>query len=573
MRDFETAIQQRQTMELMRRVAAQFPERNVTTFMILWLFGDQYSVILPNTLQNIGIAMACMVAISLLLIPQPLCAFWVAVCIASIDTGVVGYMTLWGVNLDAISMITIIMSIGFSVDFSAHISYGYVISDEDEPAKRVCQALGALGWPIMQGALSTIFGVAVLSTVDAYMIVTFFKTVFLVISLGAIHGLIFLPVLLSIFVQHKCFALSRRKEKLKAERSLRIAVQETEEPENDAMHPFGPFGRYGIYLPRLSHCAEYYPGKGDVFAWSGGSFGAGTGHRIASTVHFGPAGRIPVFHHQHNHQVPPMGAPETAVGFHQVVGSPQVTIHSMPRQGFNSNGNNSSHPVMIATTSTNINSGSLGPTCYAPQQVPLALDPSGPFIHGATGRPAVTAGCSLSVGRNSGHPTLRRVSGGHGPVLSNTAFTYAAVSTTPPPFISATNRVYPCPLGRHPETPRHAKDSVMDGDSPILSGQRSSGVKLSRKWSKSAEDLRDSLQRFGPEGSGQECKNGVVSGAPKRFAGNIKPSLPNNKPAPAGRSASEVPPSWVSPFPSTLYNSPISTSYFSSDQSSEQNRV
>lgn len=78
-----------------------------------------------------------MVVISLLLIPQPVCALWVAVAIASIDVGVVGYMTLWGVNLDAISMITIIMSIGFSVDFSAHITYGYVVSEQKEPNEKV----------------------------------------------------------------------------------------------------------------------------------------------------------------------------------------------------------------------------------------------------------------------------------------------------------------------------------------------------------------------------------------------------------------------------------------------------
>lgn len=85
-------------------------------------------------------------------------------------------------------MITIIMAVGFSVDYSAHITYGYVISTEKTPRERVCQALGALGWPLTQGAMSTILAVVVLVNVPAYMIVTFFKTVFLAISLGLIHG-------------------------------------------------------------------------------------------------------------------------------------------------------------------------------------------------------------------------------------------------------------------------------------------------------------------------------------------------------------------------------------------------
>uniref|UniRef100_A0A914Y969 Uncharacterized protein n=1 Tax=Panagrolaimus superbus TaxID=310955 RepID=A0A914Y969_9BILA len=95
----------------MREMASRYPQYNVTTFMPLWLFTDQYDIVVPNTIQNVGIAMLVMIIIALLLIPQPMCAIWVTASIASIDIGVVGYMTVWGVNLDAISMITIIMSI------------------------------------------------------------------------------------------------------------------------------------------------------------------------------------------------------------------------------------------------------------------------------------------------------------------------------------------------------------------------------------------------------------------------------------------------------------------------------
>ncbi|KHJ98544.1 patched family protein [Oesophagostomum dentatum] len=205
MRDLEATQQQTDATLLFREVADRWPEYNITTFMPLWLFTDQFAIIVPNTVQNIIIALACMVLIAFLLIPQPMCAFWVALACGSIDFGVVGYMTLWGVNLDAISMITIIMSIGFSVDHSAHITYGYVVSQAPLPADRVREALAALGWPLCQGALSTIIAVAVLADVPAYMIVTFFKTVLLAITIGLLHGLVFLPVLLSMFVRGCCF--------------------------------------------------------------------------------------------------------------------------------------------------------------------------------------------------------------------------------------------------------------------------------------------------------------------------------------------------------------------------------
>lgn len=69
--------------------------------------------------------------------------------IISICLGVFGYMTFWDVNLDAVSMISIIMSIGFAVDLSAHITYAFVTSHGNSKS-RVIAALETLGWPIFQ---------------------------------------------------------------------------------------------------------------------------------------------------------------------------------------------------------------------------------------------------------------------------------------------------------------------------------------------------------------------------------------------------------------------------------------
>ncbi|CAJ0578328.1 unnamed protein product, partial [Mesorhabditis spiculigera] len=204
LRDIQSTTGQQEATQTMREIASRWPQYNVTSFMPLWLFTDQYAIVVPNTVQNIWIALLVMIAIAFALIPQPLCAFWVALACASIDFGVIGFMTLWDVNLDAISMITIIMSIGFSVDYSAHITYGYVVSPHADPSMKIRDALGALGWPLFQGGSSTILAMCVLSNVPAYMVITFFKTVVLAISIGLLHGLVFLPVFLSIFVRGCC---------------------------------------------------------------------------------------------------------------------------------------------------------------------------------------------------------------------------------------------------------------------------------------------------------------------------------------------------------------------------------
>ena len=54
--------------------------------------------------------------------------------------------------------------------------------------------------PILQSALSTAIGVSLLSFVHSYIVRTFVNTVFFVVGLGILHGLIFLPVLLDTIV-------------------------------------------------------------------------------------------------------------------------------------------------------------------------------------------------------------------------------------------------------------------------------------------------------------------------------------------------------------------------------------
>lgn len=162
-----------------------------------FIYYDQYTVIGHITVQTISVATAVMLVISLVLIPNPLCALWVTFAIASVILGVTGFMALLDINLDSISMINLVISIGFSVDFSAHISYMFVSSAKSDVSERVVEALTHLGFPILQGALSTIVGVVVLSVSTSYIFRTLFTIVFLVIVFGLFHGIAFIPVFLT----------------------------------------------------------------------------------------------------------------------------------------------------------------------------------------------------------------------------------------------------------------------------------------------------------------------------------------------------------------------------------------
>ena len=84
------------------------------------MFIFQFISVFPTTIQCVSVAAGVMMVISLIFIPNPMCSLWVAFSIISIEAGVIGLMTLWGVRLDSISMINLIMCIGFSGDYHTY---------------------------------------------------------------------------------------------------------------------------------------------------------------------------------------------------------------------------------------------------------------------------------------------------------------------------------------------------------------------------------------------------------------------------------------------------------------------
>ncbi|XP_036378624.1 patched domain-containing protein 3 [Megalops cyprinoides] len=193
-----TAIDEMKMLNELRDTAKKCPVP-LLVYHPAFIYHDQYAVIVSNTIQNIGVTTAVMLLISLLLIPNPLCSLWVTFSIASVIVGVTGFMALWDVNLDTISMIILVVCIGFSVDFSAHISYAFVSNSKPSANEKAVEALFSLGYPIVQGAVSTILGVVVLSASKNYIFRTFFKIMFLVIFFGLFHGITFIPVFLTFF--------------------------------------------------------------------------------------------------------------------------------------------------------------------------------------------------------------------------------------------------------------------------------------------------------------------------------------------------------------------------------------
>jgi len=160
-------------------------------------YTDQYLTIFGQSVQCILSTGVIVIAVSVVLLPDAVSAFSAILSIVSTLTGCLGFMSIWGIVLDGITLINLIMCIGFSVDFSAHFCYHYIdkkskSESEDEIVERTLLSV----WkPVLQGAISTLLGVVGMLYAPATSFVIFFKMMFIVITLGVIHSLILVPLL------------------------------------------------------------------------------------------------------------------------------------------------------------------------------------------------------------------------------------------------------------------------------------------------------------------------------------------------------------------------------------------
>lgn len=161
-------------------------------------------------IKSVLVTVLCMVMLCALFIPTLRATSVAVTSVASITIGMIGGLYLWGADLDTMVMVDIVMAIGMTVDFSAHISYLCFINGASlRETNKLAEVVQAVAFPTAQAALTTMACVVPLYFYRIYMYVTFAKTVILSAMIGFIHTVFVIPLLLSFLGDHSNVAIIR----------------------------------------------------------------------------------------------------------------------------------------------------------------------------------------------------------------------------------------------------------------------------------------------------------------------------------------------------------------------------
>lgn len=194
---------------------------NIFTFSPFYVFFVQYDSIISLTFILLSIALVIIGGVSLILLGSWRSSLILVVTITSIMVNIGGILALWGISLNAVSLVNLVICMGLAVEFCIHITKGYLKapitldqSDDEQlfnsfmnqqtkhvPTIKAYNTLVGIGGSVLGGiAITKILGILVLAfTRSKIFEVYYFRMWLSLIVVAVLHSLCLLPILLSYF--------------------------------------------------------------------------------------------------------------------------------------------------------------------------------------------------------------------------------------------------------------------------------------------------------------------------------------------------------------------------------------
>ena len=86
-------------------------------------------------------------------------------------------MHFWGLTIDTVSCINLILAIGLCVDYAAHIAHTFMVKTGTKN-ERAAATIASIGPAVFHGGFSTFLAFIFLADSDSHVFTTFFKAIF-----------------------------------------------------------------------------------------------------------------------------------------------------------------------------------------------------------------------------------------------------------------------------------------------------------------------------------------------------------------------------------------------------------
>jgi Niemann-Pick C1 protein len=147
--------------------------------------------------------------LSSILLGSALTGAAVAITVVMTIVDIIGAMAVFGVSLNAVSLVNLIICVGIAVEFCAHIARAFMFPSRTfmERAKNRFRGRDARAWTALVNVGGSVFsGITVTKLLGVFVLaftrskifeIYYFRIWVALVAFAATHALIFLPVLLS----------------------------------------------------------------------------------------------------------------------------------------------------------------------------------------------------------------------------------------------------------------------------------------------------------------------------------------------------------------------------------------